>query len=288
MGRFWQTDANGYLLNDCQRAAIQAPFWAVLTEIIAAYTQHIEADLHSLYVTGDIARGLGVPGKTPIEVFGVLDYYVDPELVMQDWLVATEKRLAAAHDCVTAVQLTLLPQGYLFRNPEEFSPGAFQIVTQSLCLWGSDLTPELPRYTLKRQLTRLAIANEAIFNVLPDVQEAIAEIEAMPTPAHVQRWCQKISATLIHAGFCLVMDSIQAYTRDADIATEQFCRYYPAQAAAMQQAYHWTQQPTPAATELLAFLDSFGEWLIERCEDWLTVHNPDQHEFFIVDEDEIE
>ncbi len=288
MGRFWQTDQHGYLLNDCQRTHLQPPFAAVLQEIIAAYTHHIEADLHSLYIVGAIPRGLAIPGKTPIEVIGVLEYSVDPELVMQDWLPLTANQLAANHTSVTTVHLDLLPQGYLFRNPEEFSPGAFHLVTQALCVWGSDLMPELPRYNLLHRPTRLAIANDHIVNVLPDIQEAIAEIETTPTPAHIAKWCQRVCQHLILTGFSLVMEEIKAYTCDVDIATEQFCRYYPVQAAAMQQVHQWTQQPTQEAKPLLTFLETFGDWLIERCEDWLAQHNPEQDEYFIFDEDQIE
>lgn len=288
MGRFWQTDKKGYLLNDCKHEYLQPPFAAVLNDVVAAYTRNIEADLHSIYISGLIPRGLAVAGDAAIEMFGVLEYHVDPELVMQDWLPEAKQRIKTAHDSVTDVQLELLPQGYIFRNPEEFSPGAFKIATHALCVWGSDLTPELPRYTLRHRPTRLAIANDDIFNMLPDIQEAIAEIETNPAAEHVRYWCKRICKNIVSTGFSLVMEQVQHYTRDVDIATEQFCHYYPAQTAQMQQAYHLIHQPTQDAKTLLSFLETFGDWMIERCEDWLTFYNPEQHEFFVFDEDDIE
>jgi hypothetical protein len=218
-------------------------------------------------------------------VWGVLEYATDPELVLQDWLPLAINRLQAAHACVTYIQLELLPQGYLFRDPDEFSPGAFHIVTQGACVWGSDLTPELPQYHFQQRPTRLAIANDDIFNLLPDIQEAIAEIETTPTPAHVAHWCQRICTQFVLTGFSLVLDEVQRYTRDVDVAADQFARYYPAQAAAMQQAYHWAQTPIQEVKPLLAFIDTFGDWLLERCDDWLAQHNPNYDEFFIFDDE---
>ena len=44
--------------------------------------------------------------------------------------------------------------------------GAFIIVTNSVCVWGSDLTPELPEYNINDHNTRLGIANDDIFIVV--------------------------------------------------------------------------------------------------------------------------
>src|SRR5262245_10106414 len=137
-GRIWRTNERGILLNDARRELIQPPFSALLADAIATCVQHSETDLHSLYITGSIPRGLATPGASDFNLIGVLEYSVDPELVMQDWIPLAEAKLLKDHQHVSDVQIELWPQGYIFRDPDEFSIGAFILVTNSVCVWGSD------------------------------------------------------------------------------------------------------------------------------------------------------
>jgi hypothetical protein len=287
-GRLWQIDGQGNILNDARRDLIQPPFAAVMQDVVAEFTRHIEADVHSIYITGSIPRGLAVAGESDIDMFGVLEYHVDPELVMQDWIPLTEGNLLKKHaDVITDVQIELYPQGYVFRNPNEFSPGAFIIATHSVCVWGSDITPELPAYNIKDRLTRLAIANDDIIQLMPDIDEVYDEVEIDTSPENVRYWCKHICKNMVRTGFSLLMETLQAHTRDVDVACQYFCQQFPMQRPPMEKALGWITNPTETPEQLFDLLDTHGEWLIDQCEGWLEAHNPQRREFFLLgDEDD--
>ncbi len=271
-GRIWRLDAHGNLLNDCDRAHLVPPYDAVARAIVAAYTQHIPNDIHSIYLTGSVPRGLAVPGQSDMDAFAVLEEYRDPELVMQDWIDAAEDQINAAHTCVNGVQLELWPHGYVFLDPDEFSVGAFIIKTHSLCLWGADLAPELPDYPISP-----AIANDDIVQIQPDIEEAIDEIEADTSAENVRYWCKRISKNIIRATFGLVMVAEGVHTRDIDLAAAYAIQHYPAQKSAIEQAVAFINLPTDDAGTILHYLRESGAWFIAEADRWLDIHNPERH-----------
>lgn len=285
-GRLWRTTERGVLLNDARREAIQPEFQPVLDAVVAACLEHGEDDIHSIYVTGSVARGLALPGISDINVFAVLEHHLDPELVMQDWIPLAEERLLKAHPVVSDIKIDLLPQGSIFRDPDEFSISAFIIATHSVCMWGADLTPEMPVYNLNDVDTRLGIANDDILQMMPDIDDAWNSIQADRTPENVRDWCRFICKNIIHSAFSLTREQEVAHTRDIDVALGYINRYYPEQVDAMAQAADWIRQPMDDAETLLDFLESHGEWMIDRCEDWLDAHNPDRRECYFTGDDE--
>src|SRR5688572_4087308 len=123
--RHWPTDEQGYLLNIGDRTKLQPEFQPLIDEAVQACVQAIEADLHSLYIIGSMARGEAQVGYSDFDFIAVLEYMVDPELVKQDWKAPTIQRLSERYAAlVEGVEFDLWPQGYLFRDPSEFSPGA--------------------------------------------------------------------------------------------------------------------------------------------------------------------
>ena len=59
--RHWPTDEQGYLLNVGDRPKLQPEFQPLIDEAVQACVQAIEADLHSLYIIGSMARGEASP-----------------------------------------------------------------------------------------------------------------------------------------------------------------------------------------------------------------------------------
>ena len=279
-GRIWQVDARGNILNDADLRHVQAPFRAALDDAVALMVQYAEADIHSIYVTGSVPRGLALPGQSDLHVFAVLEYEVDPELVMQDWIPLAEAEIFDRHDALSDVQIELWPQGYIFRDPEEFSIGAFIIRAHSVCVWGSDLTPELPDFNLNNTHTRIGIANDDLVLLKQDLADAAEAIHDAESAEDVVYWSKFICKRMVRAGFSLVLVESNLYTNDIDLAYEQFSRFYPNQARAMAQAVAYIRQPTKDSTDILNFLATHGSWLLERSEAWLDQYNPDRDEAY--------
>ncbi len=274
-GRIWRTDDDGYLLNDAAPEHIKPPFHSVVRDVVAAYSANIEDDIHSIYITGSVARGLAVPGKSDVNAFAVLESEVDPELVKQDWLEQAENRITNAHSCISDTGLELWPYGYVFRDPDEFAVGAFIIKTHSVCVWGNDLSPQLPDY--KISVATAAIANDDIVQIKPDIEDTLEAIKADSSIENVHYMCRYICKAIIHAGFGLVMADVGVHTRDIDLACDYFKQQRPAQAGEMQRSLAFVDSPADDADEVLAYLNGFGAWMIGAADEWLDTHNPKRH-----------
>ena len=64
------------------------------------------------------------------------------------------------------------------------------------------------------------------------------------------------------------------YTSDIAPCYEAFAGEWPARAAEMRRAVDWVREPTTDAGEIIAYLESFGQWVIERSDEWLDRYNP--------------
>jgi hypothetical protein len=266
-GRLWKTDAQGYILNDAN--SIQPTFMSVVADAVAAYTRAVAADLHSIYVTGSVARGLAVEGMSDLNICAVLDEQTDPELALRDWTPAAEEAILDQHAVISDVRLELWPYTTVLGDPAFFSIGAFILKTQSICLWGGDLTPELPDYRITPH-----IANDDIVNLADDVQDARNDLEANPTPRRTRAVCYRVAKQLLHTGFSLVMLRTGVYTRDLDLSCDYVVQHYPDHADDARRALAYVRQPSREAQVVRDYLNRFGVWMVSEANRWLDQHNP--------------
>lgn len=288
-GQVWKSDSAGIILNNASLDAIQEAFKAVIDDTVQAIIDHIGDDIHSIYIAGSVARGMAIQGKSDLNVIAVLEYHVDPELVMQDWIRPTENALSNKYDVVSAVNLDLYPYGWLMRDDNEFSISAFILKTQAVCVWGSDVSPDLGDYNLFNEKVRIAIANDDIIQIQDDIDEAFAEIEGDTSAENVRYWCREVCKNIVWTGFALTMVAHPLYSRDVDIAAQYFAQAYPKQAEHIRQTLDFIAHPTDYADEILHFLETFGEWLMDECDTWIERYNPDyEYEYPLADEDEEE
>jgi hypothetical protein len=285
-GRFWRTDKDGFLLNDADRTQIDGEYKPLIEAIAARITQHIGADVHSIYVTASLARGLAQKGVSDADIVVLLERRIDPELVMQSWRKPAEDALQKqfAH-LVSAVDIDIMPDGYVFRDPDEFSSGAFYLASQSVCVWGSDIVPELPRYNMRDEKTRIAIANDDIMFFLDAMDEIKDAIHDDESDTNVAKQCKRISKKMLRGGFALTIVQSGLYTRDVDLCYEQFAQFYPEQAEAQKRALDSVHQPSCSAHDVLDYIKTHGAWLIEQCEAWLDKYNPDGDYHYVFGDD---
>jgi uncharacterized protein len=269
-GRLWRMDDEGYILNDAHAAYIRSPFDRTVQDAIAAYTESIVHDVHSIYICGSVARGLAVEGKSDLNVFAVLNEFSDPDLVLRDWRTAAEETILDKHPSITDIRLDLWPYTYVSGDPAYFSIGAFIIKTQSVCVWGSDVTSELPEYRVSPH-----IANDDIVQIKDDVQDALDDIQA--NPRRVRGVCHRVSKNLLHTGFSLVMLDEGIYTRDLDVSHEYFAKHYPDYSDAMRQALEYAHNPPRDPQPVVNMLNQLGGFLIAEADKWLDRYNPERH-----------
>lgn len=282
--RLWPLDSQGFILNDARRELIRSPFEAAVLDAVQAYIDHIGEDIDSIYVTGSVARGTAVAGESDLNMFAVTADTVDPELVLQEWVYDAEADLLDQHPCLSDVQLEIWPYYYVFNDPARFSIGAFILKTHSVCVWGSDLAPQLPEFRMSPP-----IANDDLVQIEADIDTAIEEIEAYPQPDNVRHWCRHAAKQILRAGFGLAQMESGVHTRDVDLCYTYFAEAYPDHAGAMRGVLDVAFNPVDDADRALHWLQTVRGWLLPLVDAWLDDHNPDRNLALVVgDQEEME
>jgi hypothetical protein len=207
-----------------------------------------------------------VPGVSDLDCFAVVSG--DAEEVDGSWLKAAGAEIARQNPIVSDVQLEIWPLDEVLLT-DRFNEMSFLLKTQSACVWGEDLAPQLPRFKLG-----VIVANNDISQIQPDIEEAIAALHDDGSPARVVYWCRRIMKNMLRTGFSLVMLSEGVFTRDLKLCYEFFARHYPAQEQQMRRVLELAIQPTTDREVVLARLTTFGEWMIARADEWLAQYNP--------------
>ncbi|MBV9790545.1 MAG: hypothetical protein JOZ51_20295, partial [Chloroflexi bacterium] len=244
---------------------ILPPYQPAVAAAVAAYREHLSAQLVGVYVRGTVPRGQAVLGVSDLDCFAVVSG--DPEHVDGSWLKAAGAEIARQHPIVSDVQLEIWPLDEVLVT-DRFNEMSFLLKTQSACVWGDDLAPQLPRFK-----PDVIVANNDISQIRPDIEEAIAALQADGSPDRVVYWCRRIMKNMLRAGFSLVMLSEGVFTRDLKLCYEFFARYYPAQEPEMRRVLELAIQPTTEREVVLERLTTFGAWMIARADEWLEQHN---------------
>ncbi len=270
-GRFWPLDRDGRILNDASAEQIDPLFCHAIAQAVDAYRRNLKSDLHSIYVTGSVARGRAVAGRSNLDMAAVLKPTVVPDAAHTRWLdlgadVAVAGQLAACD-----ISLTVYSWTDVFPGTSRFSRPAFILGTGAVCVWGPDVESRTPRLPLCA-----AIANDDVIGIEPtlsDVRDALIE---NPTASNARSHCRRAMRAILHTAFALVMLDENEHTRDLDLARDLFLLHHPEHRRDLHRAYRLAHQPSQDAESLLVFLDRVRGWLIPHVNRWLDQHNPDR------------
>ncbi len=266
IGRFWRLDADGFIQNDAGPEKILPPYSALVAEVRDAYLEHLGQSAHSIYVRGTVARGVAVEGVSDLDSFALVT--CNPEDLNLSWVEGVAKRLRARHPYVSGVDLECVESDEI-GSTERFSELDLLMVTQTACIWGEEVIPNLPRYK-----PGVLVANSDISQIKPDTEEAVVGLNMDSGASNTCYWCRRIAKNIIRAGFSLTILRERSYTRDLYPCYRAFASRYPEQERGMRRAVEYALDPSLDAEEVKAFLSDFGGWMIEVADDWLEVHNP--------------
>lgn len=250
LGDVLAVDAEGYLINPCRHNLIAPPWSAAVEALVAAYLHHLGARLHSVYLRGSVAKGGAIESVADIDSFAVL--HSEPEDTDAAWIAPLQARMAAEFPFHTGLEVTLVSCRTVCEDPKA-KVWPFLIKTQSLCLWGEDLAPSLPRY---RPGPALAAHAHQLGADLQEFRAKCPEGDTAEIAQDIRDWCQWIMKRVVR------MAREPSYTRDLYPCYATFARHYPQQAPQMRQALEWAIEPTDKKQPLQQFLDEFEVWLL--------------------------
>ena len=68
IGRLWQLDPEGFLVNEAHSEKIVPPFDRVVTVVRETYLKYARENIHSIYLRGSIPRGLAIEGISDVDI----------------------------------------------------------------------------------------------------------------------------------------------------------------------------------------------------------------------------
>lgn len=268
-GRFWPMDADGHILNDGDAEKLDPIYDIAIRQTVSALHRNLKSTLHSAYITGAVARGLSCPGASDLEVRAVLRRGATLPAIQPGWIEMAAGVAAAGQIAAQRVDLRAYNWHDVFPGTERFSWAAFELASTGVCLWGEDLTEELPLLQ-----PGPAIANRDIVR-LEDTLSDMAQALTVSVPSSRVREHTRIAAeAVLLAGGAFVMEEEMVYTRDLDLARDLFLLHFPEHKADMHEAYRLARRPSHDAEAGHAFVERVRAWMVPMANRWLDRHNP--------------
>lgn len=198
IGRFWEIDEFGFIVNDANSNKVSKRLQSAIVTAIDAYRSHLGDVLHSVYLRGSVPRGLAIPGVSDLDTFGVTSGECDN--ASSSWSKTAEKAILRRYAELTGVQFELFSVSDVLKTDRVYEL-PFVVKTQSLCVFGSDLSAKLPDYR-----PDASSANIDICQIEADIDEARAQLFADEAcQGEVDYWCSRIMKNIIRTGFSLTV-----------------------------------------------------------------------------------
>lgn len=271
-GALWPLDRYGRARNAGDRRRISAEARSAAAWVTELLQDRLGPDLHSVYLTGDGARGR--PG--PLAFLALRRMAAgavknpasadDPEPL---WLAEAVEALQARSGDVGPASLHVREWRDVFPPGQVFSVDRFRLGVASVCIHGRDVT----RHIAPQRLSHAA-ANAWIIQTRKRIDAAAGRLALASQADDVRREARLLGRFLCAAAFALVMPAEGVYTEDPDVQRDLFALNHPRQAREIGRACAFIRRPPDAAYELLHLLDGFGRWLTAECDAWLDAHNP--------------
>lgn len=198
---------------------------------------------------GSVARGTHVDGFSDIDIFALIKD-LEERWKMAAWQPDLQNELQAEFSYVKGVEIMVTQYFKKFyqKNPRL----AMIIKTQSLCIFGNDLSKTIPPFfpdeKMKLHLTWLE----------KDVKYFLQK-EKITQPD-----CQEITKILIRSGFELVIEKEQKYTTDLYLCFQVFSKYFPKKENEMREMLHLYLNPIADDIYLKKLIRNLGFWMMDR------------------------
>lgn len=258
MGRLLKTNKSGFIVSESNVGKIASPWREAVEEIKNSYLKNLGDIVHSIYVRGTVSRGDAIKGISDIDTFAVVLKKL--EEVDRTWVKESRKELEKKHSFSTRIEIQLLPYEELF-NEEKFFNDRFTIKTQSACVYGEDLALKISPFKAD-----IETASHFFRNLKIVIEKTKKGVKDNLDKEDIKEKCRWVMKRIIRAGFVLVMDKEQVFTRDLYPSYKLFSKHHPKQEPKMKIALDMAINPTDYSDKTISFLDDFGVWIENQVE----------------------
>jgi|694.fasta_scaffold01223_24 hypothetical protein len=255
IGSVLNTDKDGFIINESSLDKIKSPWREAVEEIKQAYLDNTKDSLKSIYVRGSVAKGEAIEGISDIDTLAVITKDID-----KSWIKPIRKTLDTKFTFSTGVDFSFLQYDELL-NSDSLADYKFLIKTQSVCIYGDDISDEIENFKVDIKTANILVKNLKIV-----FENTIKGIVDNPDKEDIREWCSWVMKRILRAGFVLVMDQEKVFTRDLYPSYKIFSKYYPEKEYEIRMALELAINPVDDVEVIINFINTFGLWLEEEIE----------------------
>ena len=261
IGTVLQVDSEGNLISQSSAENLKKPWTNVVISLVDQYKERLGSDLHSFYVRGSVSRGTPIEGVSDIDTLALVHGKVS-ELEM-GWKSDLIKKLKDKYPFCNGFDV--IEKSYEEVRDGKHPVTSFNIKTQSVCVYGEDLSEQL--HPMKPGRDSISVAwwfNREHLN-----KKRVLIKQAAPDKINIRETCKWLAKHILRLGFELVMEKDQTYTRDLYPSYEIFSKYYPEKQKEMRQVLELAVNFSDDREEVLEILNGIGQWIVNEVEEQL-------------------
>lgn len=263
----WPQDPWGRVLNGAKLVEELPVPVLTLAETAADYAHdRFGDDLHSVYLTGPVARN---QGREPS--FIIVLRQTSKVLGIDLFCAATGLRLQKNHPEFGTCHFSVCTWEEVFPPDGHFSLARFRLGANSVAVAGRDLK----RLISPQRLTS-AVANAFIVGLEEKLTKQMQRLKAIATERRVHAASRLFAQTCLDAAFALVLEDEQIYTEDAETMASFAGLKYLDHRVNLAALVRMSRTGTFSGLEALAVAREAMNWLPAEAERWLDVNNPER------------
>ena len=251
-GRYLPLDNNGRIINDRSKSKIQGQWKPLLDDLVGLFKEN-EPNLHSIYIRGSVADGRAIDGISDIDSLAIIDADEDSPMLDCNWIEQANDQLRAKYPFCDGVETYLLPKNKVFSDRKT----AFYLQSQSICIYGDDVIPQLQPFRVGEEATYSHSRNLEY-----DLNYIRGKLYLNDDPDFVKSCCKKVMKRIVRAAMETCMVEQSRYTRDLFLSHEMFALSNAEGGEAIAKAMHYALNPISDQSELLKAISETGDWLV--------------------------
>lgn len=263
----WSQDPWGRILNGALMSTeLPVNVLTLAESAIDLAHERFADDLHSVYLTGPVARN---QGREP--EFIIVLRHSTQALGIDLFCAAAALRLQKEHPDFGTCHIQVYAWTDIFPEDGCFSYPRFRIGVNSVVVAGRDLK----RLIAPQKLTT-AVANAFLVDLPGKLSSLQQRLKAISTETRVHATSRLFSQTALDGAFALVLAEEQIYTEDPETMASFVGLSFPQHRNNLAALVRMSRLGTFSSLEALAVADETLRWLPGLAEAWLDQFNPER------------
>ena len=248
IGGYFPKDNDGFVVNPAKWENVSAKFQQLIYKLIENIPASEKEQLHSIYLRGSLPRIIDEKFIADIDLFA-LSAKKNMRWSYEKWALDLIHRVKKENDLKIKIEFASTSVDKDLK--ENYAQLAAIIKTQSVCIYGTDFSTNLPSYKPSKSLC---------LNykwLAEDLKNALGENADLST----KKDCLK---TLIRTGFEIVMERENEYTSDLYWCCQSFGKWYPNLKNQMMKALEMYLNAEQNEHSIDPFLKDFGNRIVKE------------------------